>query len=109
MHKILLILAFLQLSLVAYDQQRDTIAIENVNVIPMTGEVVLTNKRVLIADGRIVKIESASIVDARHKYLVIHATGKYLIPGLSEMHYHFRSNDIASDLKLFLANGITTV
>ena len=47
MHKILLILAFLQLSLVAYDQQRDTIAIENVNVIPMTGEVVLTNKRVM--------------------------------------------------------------
>ena len=37
------------------------------------------------------------------------ATGKYLIPGLTEMHYHFRSNDIESDMKLLLANGVTSV
>jgi Amidohydrolase family len=90
-------------------QTSDTIAIENVNVIPMTEEVVLRNQRVLISKGKIVKIEPASSPRRHEATITISGTGKYLIPGLSEMHYHFRSNDIESDMKLFIANGITTV
>jgi hypothetical protein len=90
-------------------QDSAIIAIEGVNVIPMTEELVLPKQRVLIANGKIIKIEPASLPLGDRVTLTIDGTDKYLIPGLSEMHYHFRSKDIASDFKLLVANGITTV
>jgi hypothetical protein len=93
----------------ASGQDSDNIAIENVNVIPMTEEVVIPKQRVIIANGKILKIESSELPRQDPVALLIDGTGKYLIPGLSEMHYHFRSKDIESDFKLLVANGITTV
>ena len=90
-------------------QNVDTVAIENVNIIPMTSEVVYYEQRVLFSDGKIIKIEPASLPLKNKVSLTIDGTDKYLIPGLGEMHYHFRSNDIESDFKLLIANGITTV
>ncbi len=95
-----------------YGQYSSVTVIENVNVIPMTEEKIFPHQRVLIADGKILGIESAATPSQISDSLIIKridATGKYLIPGLSEMHYHFRSNDIESDFRLLLANGITTV
>ncbi|GGD15247.1 amidohydrolase family protein [Flavobacterium orientale] len=90
-------------------QSQDTIVIENVNVVPMTSEIVLYNHRVLISAGKIIKIEPASHPIKNKTTVTIDGTGKYLIPGLSEMHYHYRSDDIQSDFKLLIANGITNV
>ena len=90
-------------------QNADTISIENVNVITMISEEILNNQRVLISDGRIIKIESGSLPLSNTIKQKIDGSNKYLIPGLSEMHYHLRSNDIQSDFKLLIANGITTV
>lgn len=90
-------------------QNRDTISIENVNVISMVSEKILRNQRVLVADGKIVKIESALLLPHNTITQKIDGRNQYLIPGLSEMHYHLRSNDIQSDFKLLIANGITTV
>ncbi|WP_158085254.1 amidohydrolase family protein [Niastella vici] len=104
---IFLFMAFVTFT--ASAQGTDTIVIEHVNVIPMTAETVLKDQRVLIAGGKIIKIEEASQNNIHTTGLSIPAAGKYLIPGLSEMHFHFRSNDIASDIKLLLANGITIV
>ncbi|MGZ5255547.1 MAG: amidohydrolase family protein, partial [Flavitalea sp.] len=92
-----------------FGQDTSVIVIENVNIIPMTEEIVLYNQRVLIANGKIAKIEPSIKRLNVSATLRIDGTGKYLIPGLSEMHYHFRSNDIESDFKLLIANGITTV
>lgn len=93
----------------AYSSLQDTISIENVNVIPMTEEKVLIDQRVMISKGKILKIESSTQPLLYKVDLTIDGSNKYLIPGLAEMHYHFRSNDIESDLKLLIANGITTV
>lgn len=87
----------------------DTISIENVNIIPMTEEIVLTNQRVLISNGKIIRIEPSDKPLLNNVALIIDGSNKYLIPGLSEMHYHYRNNNIESDLKLLIANGITTV
>lgn len=87
----------------------DTISIENVNVITMTEDKVLTNQRVLIADGKILRIEPSSQPLKTDVSFTINGTDKFLIPGLTEMHYHYRSGDIESDLKLLISNGITTV
>jgi imidazolonepropionase-like amidohydrolase len=90
-------------------QNPGVIAIDNVNVVPMTREEVLPRQRVLIVDGKILKIEPASAPLAYPVSQRIDGTDKYLLPGLVEMHYHWRSNDIQSDFKLLLANGVTTV
>jgi dihydroorotase-like cyclic amidohydrolase len=107
-----LLLAFLlQVSVISigYAQAADTIIIEHVNVITMTSEAVLPDQRVLIAAGKIVRIENGSAPTSGRHSRRIDGRGKFLIPGLSEMHFHFRSNDIRSELKLLVANGITTV
>ncbi len=88
---------------------QDTLIIENVSVIPMTAEGMLRNQNVVLANGNILMVASVDISLPFNVKYTIDGTGKYLIPGLSEMHYHFRSNDIESDFKLLIANGITTV
>lgn len=91
-----------------------TIAFTNVNVIPMDKERVLENQTVLVKDGTIVEIGKKVKIpkDAQ----VIEAKGKYLIPGLMDMHTHLLSDgdeypdSIAEDeLKVMIANGVTTI
>ncbi len=84
--------------------------INDVNVIPMHREVVLEKQRVWIANGKILKIEPASAPLEFKASRVIDGSGRYLIPGLSEMHYHWRNKEggIERDFKLLLANGVTT-
>jgi len=95
---------------IIYGQVNGTITIENVNVIPMNKEVVLEKQRVIIANGKILKVEPISNKLDIEPRQSIDGTGKYLIPGLSEMHYHYRNEerDIESEFKLLIANGITT-
>ena len=91
--------------------QTDTLSIENVNVIPMHEEIVMQNQRVVIADGKILRVESMENTSEHPTAKVIDGSGKYLIPGLHEMHYHWRNKEggIKRDFKLLLANGVTTV
>ena len=91
--------------------QNDTIIVQNVNVIPMHQEVVWENQTVAIANGKILKVGPSTDTLVRESAKIIDGTGKYLIPGLSEMHYHWRNKEggIARDFKLLLANGVTTV
>jgi imidazolonepropionase-like amidohydrolase len=91
--------------------QTDTLSIENVNVIPMHEEIVMQNQRVVIANGKILRVESMENTLEYATAKVIDGSGKYLIPGLHEMHYHWRNKEggIKRDFKLLLANGVTTV
>jgi len=66
----------------------------------------LKKHSIIIKNGVIQKITRKENLDINKETYVIDATGKYLMPGLSDMHVHIRNQ---SDLKLFLANGITTV
>lgn len=81
---------------------------ENVNVVPMNQETALTQQAVAVRDGKIV-----AIVDQSHSATVsadqrIDGAGRYLMPGLADMHVHVRWNPQAM-FNEFLANGITTV
>lgn len=91
-----------------------TVAFTNVNVIPMDKERVLKNQTVLIKDGIIA--ETGANVKIPKDAQIIDGSGKYLIPGLIDMHVHMLSDDdeypdsIAEDeLKVMVANGVTTV
>src|SRR5688500_6417869 len=67
------------------------IAIVGARVIPMTGEQVLDDATVLVADGVIRAVGTADTVKIPKGARVIGAQGKFLLPGLSEMHAHVPS------------------
>ena len=93
-----------------------TIAFKNVSVIPMDKERVLNNQTVLIKDGIIAEIGDAKKIKIPKDAQIIDGSGKFLIPGLVDMHAHLLSDGdeypdtIAEDeLKVMVANGVTTV
>jgi hypothetical protein len=94
--------------------QAQTIAFTNVNVIPMDKERVLQNQIVLIKNGYIAEIGKKVKIPAGTQ--VIDAKGKFLIPGLVDMHTHLLSDgddypdSIAeNELRVMVANGVTTI
>ena len=79
-------------------------AFVNVNVVPMDRERVLRGQTVIVEGGRIAAIGRKVKVPASAK--IIDGSGRYLSPGLADMHNHADSRE---DLALFLANGVTTM
>lgn len=80
---------------------------ENINLVPMTEEIVLTDKAVAVRDGVVVAIidrDESSHVRAEKR---IDGGGAYLLPGLTDMHVHLRM-DPRAFFNLQLANGVTT-
>lgn len=88
---------------------------ENVNVIPMDRERVLRGQTVVVRDGLIAEMGDAKKVRVPAGAERIDGRGKYLLPGLIDMHTHLFSDDdfpeeLAGDeLALMVANGVTTV
>ena len=86
-------------------------AFQNVGLIPMTSEKVVSGQTVLVKNDRIVEIGKSGKVKIPEGAFVIDGTGKFLMPGLADMHVHFgwmRGWDVP-DANLYLANGVTTV
>jgi len=109
--KIALAIAFAAVS--AYCQ---TTAFVGVNVVPMDRERLLTNQTVIVRDGIIAEIGDAKKIRIPKDATRVDGTGKYLIPGLVDMHTHLLSDEdeypdsIGEDeLRVMVANGVTTV
>lgn len=80
------------------------VAITDVTVIPMDSEVVLERRTVVIENGRIAQISEAGAGSIPSGVTVFDGSGKFLIPGLADMHIHPGAE---TDLDLLLANGVT--
>ena len=78
----------------------------NINVVPMDKEQVLERQTVIIRDGRISVIGSAATTKVPKDAMRIDGRGKYLMPGLVDMHTHLYSQ---TEMPLYIANGVTTV
>src|SRR5882672_11024855 len=85
--------------------QANAIVILNVSVIPMDSEHVLENRTVVVQDGKIAKITSGD-VSLPKGALRVDGHGKYLMPGLADLHVHLFSSD---DLLAYTIHGVTTV
>src|SRR5687768_4352790 len=113
-HHILLLLAFI-LSAAGLASAQVT-AFVGVNVIPMDRERILRGQTVIVKDGVISQIGDAGRVKVPGGAVTVDGRGKYLIPGLVDMHTHLLSDSdefpdsIAPDeLRVMVANGVTTV
>jgi imidazolonepropionase-like amidohydrolase len=84
----------------------------NVSLIPMDTERVLEAQTVVVRGERIESIGPAAGAQIPAGARVIDGTGRYLVPGLAEMHAHVpSSNDsdyVEEVLFLYAANGVTT-
>ncbi|MGB9181748.1 MAG: amidohydrolase family protein [Pyrinomonadaceae bacterium] len=88
------------------DKAQTVFAFTNVNVLPMDREGILEDQTVIITNGVISAIGPASKTKAPKGAMLIDGKGKYLMPGLVDMHAHLNS---PNELPLYLANGVTTV
>jgi imidazolonepropionase-like amidohydrolase len=94
--------------------QSRPVVFENVNIIPMDRDRVIARQTVVVRDGRIGQIGAAGKVKAPEGALRVSGEGKYLIPGLAEMHGHLplagaAQESVESWFFLYVANGVTSV
>ncbi|HET9533342.1 MAG TPA: amidohydrolase family protein, partial [Blastocatellia bacterium] len=88
------------------------VAFINVNLVPMDREAVIPGQTVVVKDGVIAEAGPADEVNIPSGALKMDGRGKYLMPGLADMHVHLRDRselDNRRMLLLFVANGVTTV
>src|SRR5690606_21408658 len=94
---------------------RELTAFVNVNAVPMDREHVLQDWTVVVGDGKVIAMGPSSSTPVPEGATTIDGRGKYLMPGLAEMHGHLPSPEssdpeyLESILYLFVANGVTTV
>ena len=79
-------------------------AFQRIAVLPIEPAGVLPDQTVLVENGRISSIGPADQVEIPTGALVLDGAGRYLIPGLAEMHGHPMTEE---DLLVYLANGVT--
>jgi imidazolonepropionase-like amidohydrolase len=82
------------------------VAFTHVTVIDATGRAPQADMTVVVRDGRIASLGKAGQVQVPADAQVVAAAGKFLIPGLWDMHVHTVSPDY---FPLYLANGVTGV
>ncbi len=113
--QIYLLLLLVVVTFSTAEAQQQAIAFVNVNVVPFDRERVVAGQTVIVRDGRIAEIGPADKTTVPAGALQIDGRGKYLMPGLADMHVHLypgagQPDDLASQqLQLFLANGVTTI
>lgn len=116
------LLLFSLLFFVASITEAQKTAFKNVTVIPMTGENVLQNHTVLVEGEHIIAVAPSTEMTLDDQTQVIDGMGRFLLPGLAEMHGHVPPTDppantppyytdeyVEHTLFLYVAAGITTV
>jgi len=105
---------WVQISGMGIASDRSFTAFTHANLIPMTTEVVIPNQTVVVEGKRILAVGFSSQTSIPPNSTIIDCQNAFLMPGLADMHIHFRQGWFddkkpVSPLKLFLANGVTTV
>ena len=83
------------------------LALTHVAVIDMTGAPLKRDRTVIVAGNRIAYVGSAAQLRIPVGARVVDASGKYLVPGLWDMHVHIR--EVERALPLYVANGVLGV
>jgi hypothetical protein len=96
--------ASLAFSSLCFAAEPEVTAFVHVGVLPMDRDRVLADQTVVIDKGVITALGRNVRVPKGAR--VIDGSGKFLSPGLADMHSH---SDTREDMKVYLANGVTTL
>ena len=101
-------------SLGAGAQTPPAVAFENVTVVPMTKDGLLPGHTVVVTGDRITAVGPAKSTAVPEGATRVDGRGKYLMPGLAEMHGHIPPPTAPREfvdnvLFLYVATGVTTV
>ena len=107
-HRLILIAALSAFAGAAAAAQHAPLAITDVTVIDGTGGAGRTHMTVVISGGKIIAVDSTSRAIVPGRATIIDGRGKFLIPGLWDVHVHLAKAG-APSLGLFVANGVTSV
>ena len=88
------------------DEPVPVYAFTNVNVVPMTADRIDSDRTVIVTEGRIAATGDSAGVEIPPGARIIDGSGKYLAPGLADMHAHPMTT---ADLDAYLANGVTLI
>lgn len=83
-----------------------TVAITHAGVVDVERGRLQPDQTVIVRGGRIVAVGPATEVPVPAGAEVLDGTGRYLMPGLADMHVHLYTE---GDLFTYVANGVTTV
>ncbi len=89
----------------AASAQREVTVIVGATIIDCTGRPAFRDSALVIVGGRVKAVGRRAEVRWPREARVIDASGKYVLPGLIDMHIHYRE----WQGELFLASGVTTV
>jgi imidazolonepropionase-like amidohydrolase len=84
--------------------QPELLVLRNVTVVPMDADRRLEAHSIVVHRGRIEEIGPAAEVDSPAGALVIDGRGRYVMPGLVDMHVHVNN---AAELRAYLGHGVT--
>ena len=87
------------------------LAITRVAVVDVENGRVVPDRTVLVRSGRMVAVESGARTRLRTGTRALDGRGKYLIPGLLDMHVHLMASGKPTEIEmpLFVAHGVTGV
>jgi imidazolonepropionase-like amidohydrolase len=105
---LLSLLFFAACSPVRNTTARGRTALTNVTIVDVSNGSLLSNQTVVIDGDKIIEIGSTSNLRIEKRTSIIDAQGKYLIPGLWDMHVHLELATKES-LPYFIAYGVTGV
>ena len=103
-----------------------SVAFVHVDVLPMDAERILTDRTVVVADGRILTLGPSDEIEIPADALRIDGRGRTLMPALCDMHVHlggnawnailpieeqqpFAASEAERELRAYLAHGVTTI
>ncbi len=110
-----LVLSLLVAGVAPLPAQDSPVAFVGVSVVPMTREGVVPNQTVVVANGRIVAIGPTATTAVPAGAMRVEGGGKFLMPGLAEMHAHVPPGQGYSEaamervLALYALHGVTTI
>ena len=79
---------------------------EHVTVVPMDSERTLKDYTVVVGGGRVTRMGPSARTAAPRGATRVDGRGRYLMPGLADMHVHPYDTDQFID---YLAHGVTTI
>ena len=94
-------------------KEKQDILISNISILDVASGELMQSQNVALDSGRIKRITSEKLESSAFD-TILDGTGKYLMPGLAEMHAHIpppatSQERIEETLFLYLSNGITTI